>query len=65
MREISREEVKRALNEMKGGKAPGMNGVRAEMLKEGGVTALECLVRVFNTVEFRLSGARYTGTFLK
>ena len=45
-REISREEVKRALNETKGGKAPGMNGVRAEMLKEGGVTALECLVSV-------------------
>ena len=34
-REITREEVKRALNEMKGGKAPGMDGVRAEMLKEG------------------------------
>ena len=29
-----------ALNEMKEGKPPGMNGVRAEMLKEGGVTAL-------------------------
>ena len=37
-REITREEVKRALNEMKGGKAPGMDGVRVEMLKEGGVT---------------------------
>ena len=33
-REITREEVKRALNEMKGGKAPGMDGVRV-MLKEG------------------------------
>ena len=40
-REITREEVKRALNEMKGGKAPGMDGVRVEMLKEGGVTVLE------------------------
>ena len=38
--EITREEVKRALNEMKGGKTLGMDGVRAEMLKEGGVTAL-------------------------
>ena len=47
-REITREEVKRALNETKGGKAPGMDGVRAEMFKEGGVTALEWLVRVFN-----------------
>ena len=47
-REITREEVKRALNETKGGKAPGMDGVRVEMLKEGGVTALEWLVGVFN-----------------
>ena len=48
MREITIEEVKRALNETKGGKAPGMDGVRVEMLKEGGVTALEWLVRLFN-----------------
>ena len=41
MRENIRGEVKRALNEMKGGKAPGMDGVRVEMLKEGGVTILE------------------------
>ena len=47
-RKITREEVKRALNEKKGGKAPGMDGVRVEMLKEGGVTVLEWLVRVFN-----------------
>ena len=47
-REITKEEVKRALNEMKGGKAPGMDGVRVEMLKEGGVTTSEWLVRVFN-----------------
>ena len=47
-REITKEEVKRALNETKDGKAPGMDGVRAEMLKEGGVTVLEWLVRVFN-----------------
>ena len=40
-REITIEEVKRALNETKGGKAPGMDGVRVEMLKEGGVTVLE------------------------
>ena len=39
-REVTREEVKRALNETRG-KAPGMDGVRAKMLKEGGVTALE------------------------
>ena len=40
-REITIEEMKRALNEMKGCKAPGMNGVRVEMLKEGGVIVLE------------------------
>ena len=47
-REITREEVKRALNETKRGKAPGMDGVRMEMLKEVGVTVLEWLVGVFN-----------------
>ena len=47
-REITRKELKRALNETKGGKAPGMDGVRVEMLKEEGVTVLEWLVRVFN-----------------
>ena len=47
-REITIEEVKRALNETKGGKAPGMDGVRVEMLKEGVVTILEWLVRLFN-----------------
>ena len=39
--------MKRALNETKGGKAPRMDGVRAEMLKEKGVTALEWLVSVY------------------
>ena len=38
--------MKRALNETKGGKAPGMDGVKVEMLKEAGVTVLEWLVRV-------------------
>ena len=42
-REITVEELKRALNEMKGGKAPGMDGVRVEMLKEGGETVF-CLL---------------------
>ena len=39
-REITKEQVERALNEVKVAKAPGMDGVRVEMLKEGGVTAL-------------------------
>ena len=47
-REITREGVKRALNKMKGGKAPGMDGVRVEMIKEGGVAVLQWLVRVFD-----------------
>ena len=38
--------MKRALNETKGIKAPGMDGVRVEMLKEGDVTVLEWLVSV-------------------
>ena len=37
--------MKIALNETKGGKAPGMDGVRVEMLK-GAVTPLEWLVSV-------------------
>ena len=42
------------MNEMKGGKAPGMDGVRVEMLKEGSVTVFEWLLSVFN-VCFMLS----------
>ena len=45
-REITIEEVKRASNETKGGKAPGMDGVRVEMLTERGVTVLEWLASV-------------------
>ena len=41
-------EVERVLNEAKGGKAPGVDGVRAEILKEAGMTILERLVRLFN-----------------
>ena len=45
-RVITKEEVERALGETKVGKAAGMDGVRAEMLKKGGVTVLEWLVRL-------------------
>ncbi|KAK7086023.1 hypothetical protein SK128_020777 [Halocaridina rubra] len=34
-----------------------MGGVRAEMLKEGGVTALEWLVRVFHICFYFVNGA--------
>ena len=47
-KEITKEEVERALKETKAGKAPGVDGVKAEMLKEGGVTAVRWLVRLFN-----------------
>ena len=47
-RDITRGEVNRALNETKTSKAAGMDGVRAKILKEGGVTAVERLVRMFN-----------------
>ena len=40
----------------KGGKAPGMDGVRVEMLKEGGVTVLEWLVRLFNICFYVVNG---------
>ena len=48
MKEITKEEVERALEETKVGKAVGMDGVRAEMLKKGGVTVMEWLVRLLN-----------------
>ena len=47
-REITKGEVERALKDTKAGKAPGVDGVRAEMLKEGGVPVVEWLVRMFN-----------------
>ena len=47
-KEITREEVERALKATKAGKAPGVDGVRAGMLKEGGASAVEWLVRMFN-----------------
>ena len=47
-REITKDEVVRALKETKGGKAAGMDGVRAEMFKKGGVSMLEWLVRLLN-----------------
>ena len=46
-REISREEVEKALRETRVGKAPGMDGVKAEMIKEGGTAVIEWLIRIF------------------
>ena len=46
-RAISLAEVGEAVNEMKSGKAPGLNGFPVEWLKKGGsMAALERLVRL-------------------
>ena len=44
-KESTKEEVERAL---KAGKAPGVDSIRPEMMKEGGASAVEWLVRMFN-----------------
>ena len=45
-RAISLEEVGEAVNEMKSGKAPGLDGFPVECLKNGGMAVLEWLVRL-------------------
>ena len=47
-RVISLEEVREAVNEMKSGKAPGLDGFPVECLKKGGIAVLEWLVRLLN-----------------
>ena len=47
-REISLEEVGEAVNEMKSGKAPGLNGFPVECLQKCGMAVLEWLVRLLN-----------------
>ena len=42
------EEVRQAVNEMKSGKAPGLDGFPGECLKKGGMAVLEWLVRLLN-----------------
>lgn len=41
------EELERALKKTKAGKSPVVDGVKAEMLKGGGVTLVEWLVQLF------------------
>ena len=41
-REISLVEVRKAVNEMNSGKAPGLDGFPIECLKKGGTSVLEC-----------------------
>ena len=47
-RAISLEEVGEAVNEMRSGKAPGLNGFPGECLKKGCMAVLEWLVRLLN-----------------
>ena len=47
-RAISLEEVREAVNEMRSGKAPGLDGFPVECFKKGGMAVLESLVRLLN-----------------
>ena len=47
-RAISLEEVREAVNEIRSGKAPGLDGFLVECLKKGGMEVLEWLVRLLN-----------------
>ena len=47
-RAILLEEVGEAVNEMKSGKAPGLDGFPVECLKKDGMSMLEWLVRLLN-----------------
>ena len=47
-RAISLEEVREAVNEMKSGNAPGLDGFPVECLKKGDIAVLEWLVRMLN-----------------
>ena len=44
------EEVGEAVNEIKSGKAPGLDGFRVECLKNGGMAVLEWLVKLLNLI---------------
>ena len=46
--DITKEEVQKAVEVTKAGKAPGLDGVPTECLEKGGVTVVEWLVRLLN-----------------
>ena len=48
MREVVREEMIGALKKIKGGKAPGMDDITVEMLKNGGISLNDWLLKIFN-----------------
>ena len=43
-----KEEIMGALNNMKGGKATGMDHIVIEMLKTRGISLIDLLLRIFN-----------------
>ena len=47
---ISKEEIERAINKLKCGKAPGIDGVTAEMLKAGDKIVLDFFEKLFNQI---------------
>ena len=57
-RAISLEEVGEAVNEMRSGKAPGLDGFPVECLKKGDMAVLEWLVRLLN-ISFDNGGSTY------
>ena len=57
-RAISLEEVGEAVNEIKSGKARGLDGFPVECLKKGGMAVLEWLVRLLN-LSFDVGGCTY------
>ena len=61
-RAISRMEVREAVNEMKSGKAPGLDGFRVECLKKGGMAVLEWIVGLLN-ISFDTYGIKIYQSF--
>ena len=45
---MGRDEIMGALKKMKGGKAASMDGIMVEMLKNGGISITDWLLRIFN-----------------
>ncbi|CAK1577991.1 unnamed protein product [Parnassius mnemosyne] len=48
--DVSLSEIRMALQHLKNGKAPGEDGITAELLKAGGKPVLEVLQKLFNSV---------------
>ena len=58
------EEVREAVNEMKSGKAPGLDGFPLECLKKSGTAVSELLVRLLNVrFDIRLVSMDWRGAY--